>query len=154
MEKGRVHQILGVPELNWLVQILRNRYERGAGDLGRLSLSSATEPQREVLSRLLGKRLSPRAQSVSLTDIEKVLRNAGVPHSLRDSVEVLTGKIPSRRVEREKVEAAWVNLHSEARSDLVHCPELQAWLNQLSDTGLLRRISKQDLEDAKRLLFQ
>ena len=94
----RLHETLGRPELQRLVQRLRTRLERGKDLHGVLALPDATPAERDALNRLIG-RAPTRGTSVavSLDRLDEKLRLAGVCPNLREAVENLTGKGVSRQ---------------------------------------------------------
>src|SRR5438552_15044869 len=108
-DNTRLHETLGRPELQRLVQRLRTRLERGKDLHGVLALPNATSAERDALDRLIG-RAPTRGTSVaiSLDRLDEKLRLAGVCPNLREAVESLTGPVKDLRVEREAIERQWV----------------------------------------------
>lgn len=150
----RVKRMLGAPELDWLVQGLRKRFERGGRGTGRLRIPEGiSSNELEALNRLLGRRLSSEARSLTLSDLEYVVTQGGIP-SLRDAIQALTGTLKDRREERLRTQAQWNGVFSESRVRLRGHHNLLSWLEELERTGVLRRRFGADTESAKALLLR
>lgn len=145
----RLRQVLGDADLAWLVQRARRRLSQGVAD-GTVTLPHATPAQRDAVDRLFGRRAS-RGDSVTvrLTDVEALLRAAGICDSLREAVEALTGELIDVRAERQAAEAVWAVIFA-ADDD----GGSVAWLEDLRATGILRRLSRNDPAVARTLLRQ
>jgi hypothetical protein len=73
-DTARLRQVLGAPELAWLVQRARRRLAQGQAG-GSVTLSQATAGQRDAVERLLGRRAARGGSvSVRLDDLEALLR--------------------------------------------------------------------------------
>lgn len=141
----RLREVLGGPELAWLVRRAWRRLAQGQAG-GSVTLGQATAVQRDAVERLLGRRAA-RGESVSvrLDDLEALLRQAGICDSLAEAVEALGGPLVDARARRQETEAAWADLVADGS---------RAWLDELRATGLLRRMARNDLAAAGELLRQ
>ena len=141
----RLRQVLGDPELAWLVRRAWRRLAQGQAG-GSVTLAQATAAQRDVVERLLGRRAA-RGDSVSvrLDDLETLLRRAGICDSLVEAVGALGGPLVDARARRQETEAAWALLITNGS---------RPWLEELRATGLLRRLARNDLAVAGALLRQ
>ncbi len=147
-DDARLRQLLGDRELAWLVARVGRRLSSGATG-GSVTLQSATPAQREAVDRLFGRRASlGTSVSVRLTDVEALLQRAGICDSLAEAIEALTGPLVDGRARRRAVEEAWAEIF--AAGDGGSRP----WLEELRATGILRRLSRNDLEVARTLLRQ
>jgi uncharacterized protein (TIGR02679 family) len=143
----RLRQVLGGPELQWLVRRAWRRLARGQIG-GAVTLVRATAAQRDAVERLLGRRAAPGdSVSVRLDDLEALLRQAAICDSLPDALETLAGPLVDARARRQETEAAWAGLFT-ARD------RARPWLEELRATGLLRRLARNDLARAGELLQQ
>jgi uncharacterized protein (TIGR02679 family) len=141
----RLRQVLGCPELAWLVQRAWRRLARGQTG-GLVTLGHATAAQRDAVERLLGRRAAPgQSISVRLDDLEVLLRQAGICDDLVEAMEALGGPLVDARARRQETEAAWAGLVSAGS---------RPWLEELRATGLLRRLARNDLAVAGELLRQ
>jgi uncharacterized protein (TIGR02679 family) len=148
----RLEATLGKPELQWLVDRLRRKLERGESVEGRIILSDPAPAQREAISRLFG-RPAPigGAIAVKLSELERLLRHGEICASLRDAVEGLAGPIRNLREEERLLEEHWHRLFDEGRDRARHDLGLIAWIDRLERSGLLRRLGG-DQASAKKLL--
>jgi uncharacterized protein (TIGR02679 family) len=141
----RLRQVLGGPELDWLVRRAWRRVARRQTG-GAVTLAQATAAQRDAVERLLGRRAAPgQSISVRLEDLEVLLRQAGICDDLAEALEVLAGPLVDKRARRQETEAAWASLLSDGA---------RPWLEELRATGLLRRLARNDLAVAGDLLRQ
>ena len=146
---ARLRQVLGAPELAWLVQRARRRLAQGLAG-GSVTLSQASPAQRDAVERLLGRRASRGGSvSVRLEDLETLLRDAGICDSLAEAVEALTGPLVDARAQRQEVDAAWAQIFAAVDAD-----RSRPWLADLRATGVLRRLSRNDPVVAGGLLRQ
>jgi uncharacterized protein (TIGR02679 family) len=143
----RLRQVLGGPELGWLVRRAWRRLARGQTG-GSVTLAAATTVQRDAVERLLGRRAA-RGESVSvrLDELEALLREAGICGSLAEAVEALAGPLVDARARRQETEAAWARLVADPHRS-------RPWLEELRATGVLRRLARNDLAMAGELLRQ
>src|SRR4051794_26432187 len=94
-DTDRLRRLLGGPDTAWLVKRVRHRLERGGTLTGTITLTNAAPAQRRAVELLLGRRAGTGASlSVSLTEVDRVLRASGVsPEGLAAAVEALDGPI-------------------------------------------------------------
>ncbi|MEA3274898.1 MAG: TIGR02679 domain-containing protein [Pseudomonadota bacterium] len=140
IDRERLQRLLGEPEMRRLVDALRRRLERGVqGDL--LQLPSPTDGERRAVDALLGRPPSRGKQlRVSLAGLEAVLRNAGAAPDLRSAIAALRGPLRNLPNEREQERKAWDAVLEQGRIPSER-PGLVAWLEQLTTSGLLKRLS-------------
>jgi uncharacterized protein (TIGR02679 family) len=146
---ARLRQVLGAPELAWLVQRARRRLSQGQAG-GSVTLPRATAGQRDAIERLLGRRAARGGSvSVPLEDLEALLRDAGICDTLAEAVEALTGPLVDARAQRQQTDAAWAEVFAAVDPD-----RSRSWLADLRATGVLRRLSRNDPAIAGGLLRQ
>ena len=147
-DDARLRQVLGDPELAWLVQRARRRLLEGRAD-GVVTLAQATPAQRDAVDRLFGRRASHGGSlTVRVAEVEALLRDAGICDSLREAVEALSGPLIDVRAERRAADALWAALFGD--DDGRSAP----WVDDLRATGLLRRLSRNNPVAARTLLRQ
>ena len=146
---ARLRQLLGAPELAWLVQRARRRLAQGLAG-GSVTLPQASPAQRDAVERLLGRRAARGGSvSVRLEDLEALLRNAGICDGLAEAVGALTGPLVDARAQRQEKDAAWADVLAAADPG-----RSRPWLEDLRATGVLRRLSCNDPVVASGLLRQ
>lgn len=139
----RLRRLLGDPGLDWLVDRVRRRLERGQPLTGPVSLSAPNAEQRAAAERLLGRAPGTgRSVSVRLEAVDGLLRRSGIsPEGLAAAVVALTGPVellgPARAEEQRAWQQAYVPL--DALADEV--PALQGWAARLRSDGLVRRLA-------------
>src|SRR5260370_20625379 len=90
----RLRQVLGAPELGWLIERIRIRLERGEPVDGTVTLVGATAEQRQAAARLLGHAIGRGTSlSIPLPEVDAALRQAGIASGLRAAVETLAGPV-------------------------------------------------------------
>ncbi|MBK1691802.1 TIGR02679 family protein [Ectothiorhodospira mobilis] len=149
-DAARLQRLLGGPDCERLRSRLRTRLVRGGGD--RITLTRSTPEERERIERLLGR--PPRKGEtlrISLVELEGVLRHAGIAPDLRSALEALDGPIVDPRERREAQQARWAEVVDAAR-DRARSLGLEAWLEELGNRGLLRRLSRNTPQQAAGLL--
>jgi uncharacterized protein (TIGR02679 family) len=147
-DAARLRQVLGTPELAWLVQRARRRLSRGPAG-GSVTLPDATAAQRDAIERLLGRRAARGGSvTVRLDEVEALLRDAGICESLAEAVEALTGPLVDARAVREQAEAVWREIFAAGAGGS------RPWFEELRATGVLRRLSRNDPDVARTLVGQ
>jgi len=138
----RLRQVLGRPELGWLVGRIRVRLDRGEPLDGTVTLVGATADQRRAAARLLGRGTGRGTSlSISLPDLEAALRRAGLASSLRAAVESLVGPVRDRAAERAtEIQRFQDALQGARRSRLAAAEWHHAWLEEVSRDGTLTRL--------------
>ncbi|WP_424535541.1 TIGR02679 family protein [Sphaerisporangium viridialbum] len=149
----RLRRLLGGDETAWLVERARRRLEQGRPLTGTVTLAAATPAQRRAVETLLGRRAGAGTSlSVSLTDLDQMLRTSGVaPDGLREAVIRLGGPIRDLAAERAALETAWQQAFARLDALLADRPELSGWRSWLERTGVVRRLAP-TAEEARRLL--
>jgi uncharacterized protein (TIGR02679 family) len=150
-DAARLEQLFAGRGLDWVLERIRQRLERGAGLVGTISLADPSAEQRAAYARLMGIAApGARALTLKLTDLEKCLRDAEICEDLAAAAEHLGGPIVDRRARRAHAEAAWTDLFNEALRDA--SADETRWLEELRATGLLRRLCPAPVEAAGELL--
>ncbi len=141
VDAERLARLLGRPELAWLVERLRERLAAGRPLTGTVTRQPATVSERSAVAELLGRPLRPAASvSVALTDVEGVLRRAGVAPDLRAAVEALAGPVADRAASAAAGARAWGAVVEEV-AGWAATVGLTAWLDDVAASGLLRRLA-------------
>lgn len=153
MDLARLRQTLGVPALDWLVQRLRARLERGEPLEGSVSLHAPSPEQRDALDCLLGRKPT-RAEvlTVDLQKVAEVLVRAEICDHLTEVVVALTGPVTNRAAEDVLRGEQWNDLYRDVENRLAGRPKLPQWLAEVRSTGLLVRLGGQDPLRAGNLL--
>lgn len=156
VDQTRLRQTLGAPELAWVLDRLRRRYERGQDSSnGVLRLADPSPGQREACDRLLGRRPGAGGSiSIQVHQLEDVVVTSGMAPSLRDAVEALKGPLVDRRSEAERERAAWEGLFDRFRPAVQDNEAIAHWYEQIRSRGVLRRLAGSDVERAAELLDQ
>jgi uncharacterized protein (TIGR02679 family) len=138
----RIQRVLGTAELEWLVERVRSRIERGTPLRGAVILAHASPEQRSAVADLLGRPLtSGGSLSVSLEQLDEGLQDAEVAPDLRTAIEVLTGPladlVDEQAGEQERLEAmlAALRLGAHAGTDWY-----DDWVDALAADGTLIRL--------------
>lgn len=155
IDPTRLRASLGQPTLGRFVLALRRRLERGRSLRGRITLSGATDEERAALDAILGRRpTSGSALSVDLEVLSASLARAGLSPDLPTAIETLTGPVPNLAEQAAKLSAAWESVWEEARTStaFARVPRLGVWLEEVRRSGLLKRLSDDDPEEAAQTL--
>ena len=148
----RLKATLGKPELQWLVDRLRRKLQRGDSLEGRITLTDPAPAQRDAISRLFGKPAPiGGAITVKLSELERLLRDGEICASLHDAIEGLSGPIRNLREEQRLLEEHWHTLFDDARARARDDLALIAWIDRLERSNLLRRFGG-DPAPAEKLL--
>lgn len=148
----RLRRLLGGPDTLWLRARVRRRLERGTPLTGTVTLTNSTPGQRHAVEALLGRRAGRGTSlTVSLDEVDRVLRDGGVCPGLATAVALLDG--PIRDLSRESAEAtaAWRTACERLDTAVSGRDILTGWRAWLDTTGLLRRLTTGP-DDAKTLL--
>ncbi len=156
VDEKRLRKTLGAPELAWLLDRLRRRYERGQGGVnGVLRLLNPSPRQREASDRLLGRRPGAGGSiSVQIDQLEHIVMTSGMAPSLRQAVGALGGPLVDRRSAARRERAAWESLFDRFRPAVQTREAVARWYEQVREQGVLRRLSGGDVERAAVLLEQ
>jgi uncharacterized protein (TIGR02679 family) len=138
----RLLQVLGAPELGWLIERIRIRLERGEPVDGTVTLVGATAEQRQAAARLLGHAIGRGTSlSIPLPEVDAALRQAGIASGLRAAVETLAGPVRDPAAERAaEIEQFHAALDAARRSRLAMLTWHAAWLDEISRDGSLTRL--------------
>jgi uncharacterized protein (TIGR02679 family) len=138
----RLKATLGKPDLQWLVDRMRRKLERGEPLEGRITLTNPAPAQRDALSRLFGRHTSTAGSiALKLSELERLLSDGEICTSLREAIEGLTGPVRNLREEQRLLDEHWRLIYGEARYRVRHDARLMAWIEDLERTGSLRRLS-------------
>lgn len=151
LDRDRLDALLGGPEAAWLRGRVRARLERAEPLTGVVTLTEPDDSERAAVDRLLGRRPSTGASvTVPLAEVDRLLRRAGICDGLPAAVQILDGPVVDRAACRAAERAAWREAFT-----AVDPTELgawgQAWLDELTRSGVLRRLAT-DAADAGALL--
>src|SRR5881628_3321473 len=114
-EPDRLERTLGEPGLQWVIGRIRRRLESGLALQTKMALRFPTQQQRLALARLLGKPTTRSgAISVSLAQLDALVRHAGLGSGLVEAVEALSGPIVNHRREQAEIAESWRILFEEA----------------------------------------
>jgi uncharacterized protein (TIGR02679 family) len=140
---ARLHRLLGGESIAWLVQRARDRLETGRPLTGTVTLPDATREQRHAVERLTGRPgRSGVSLSVSLTDVDRILRDSGAaPGGLAEAVPRLTSPLRDRNRERAELAAAWSAAFAPLDEAIAGRDELREWRGWLDATGVVRRLA-------------
>jgi uncharacterized protein (TIGR02679 family) len=107
-----------------------------------VSLSSATPAQRDAVARLLGRRPSAaRSLSVSLVDVDRVVRRSGVHDGgLAGAIASLHGPV-FVRPDARAADRAWTQAFEPLELACAERPAVAAWIAQLRSTGIVKRLA-------------
>lgn len=148
---ARLEQLFADRGLDWLVDRIRQRLERGAGLSGTVSQRNPTPEQRAAYARLFGiPAPGALALSVRLADLTALLRDAGICDDLAAAIAYMGGPVVDRKARRADVESAWADLFQVALRDAN--PVEARYLAEVRATGLLRRLCPAPIETARDLL--
>lgn len=150
---AKLHRLLGGEPVAWLVRRARDRLETGRPLVGTVTLTTATTEQRRAVERLTGRAARSAASlSVSLTDLDRILRESGAaPGGLAEAVTRLTGPLRDRNQARADLAAAWGAAFTSLDAAVEGRPELTQWRGWLDATGVVRRLAPQP--DQARILL-
>ncbi|MFI6387490.1 TIGR02679 family protein [Nonomuraea sp. NPDC050540] len=142
----RLARLLGGDELAWLVDRARTRLERGRPLTGSVSLTGATHGQRRAVETLLGRRAGSGASlSVSLEEVDRVLRASGACDGLAQAVAVLRGPIRDLTALAADRDTAWRAAFAVLDTHLARRvgggQDLAGWRGWLDSSGLVRRLA-------------
>jgi uncharacterized protein (TIGR02679 family) len=148
---ARVQRLLGGATLAPLRLRLRRAIERRIdGAKGQsLLLTQLSATENEALALLTGRPTgTARSARIDVARLDAALRAAGVAGSLREVLEQIDGPIASRTADAAAKQAAWAALSAGAGHDA----RLHGWLQTPGATTLLKRLTRQDVLAADRLL--
>ncbi|MFC8275434.1 TIGR02679 family protein [Streptomyces sp. NPDC057271] len=140
----RLRRLLGVPEIEWLVERVRGRLVAGQPLTGAVSLATPTPGQRSAVERLLARPPGGgRSLTVRLEAVDGVLRRSGIsPDGLAAAVTALTGPVTPLAQIRAEEEAAWDRAYTPLDALVRGRPELAAWAARVRADGLARRLGR------------
>lgn len=152
---GRVHRLLGAPELRWFVDRARRRLESGGSLSGTVTLRNPSTEQRRAIALLLGRTAGNGVTlAVSLDHVDAVIRSSGAAADLRAALEALGGVIPNRALALQDERQRWDDVHQRLEAIIGDHPPLAEWIEDVKRTGLLRRLARGDADYAKTLVAQ
>ena len=150
VDRARLRRLLGGPELARLRQRLVRKLLREGG--GRLTLSQASDRERDAVERLLGR--PPRrgtSLSVDIEALSRALARASVAQDLRHALEALEGPLVDHRAVREEARRRWSELLDTYRPEVERLG-VSGWLADLRRGGQLKRLAGGSEEQALAVL--
>ena len=148
-DSAKLRQLLGAPELAWLVQRIRARLERGEPLDGTLTLVGATPQQSRAVARLLGHNPGGGTSlSVSLPELASRLGKLSAAPDLATAVEAIAGPVRDLAAERASGLELWNQALASARSSrLSRLAWYREWLSGISRDGTVTRLIRDDHAD-------
>lgn len=146
----RLKKLLGGETLAALRRRLRRHFERADPDApaGVLRISALSAADHEAITLLTGAPARyTKSLRIDLARLDATLREAGVAASLRDALERLDGPIVHRATVRAEALARWSAVILDCRHDA-----LRRLLDTSAAPGLLKRLARQDVDEARRLI--
>lgn len=147
--------LLGGPELAWIVDRLRRRLEAGLPLGTSLRLDHPTPAQTQAFARLVGSYPRGNALVVRVHELASLLEEAGAG-TLEEAVESIGGPIIDRRAVALSDANAWDAVFAPLASGpaSIASDVMDAWRDDLRQSGLLRRLSAGDIGRAGLLVDQ
>lgn len=153
VDRGRLDDLLGGDGLGWLVDRAAQRLGRGRPLTGTVTLRAPTAEQRAETERLLGRPPGGGATlTVSLDEVDTLLRAARVCAGLREAVELLRGPVVDAAAQRAAEDAAWDEVCGGLVDAVAGDARLAAWAREVVGNGLLRRLAAGDPVTGQRLV--
>ena len=151
-DRARVEDLLGHPELKWLIDRIERRMASGRDLEGTVTLRHPSDAERAAIDRLLGREPSRGTSlTVSLERIDDLLRRAEICSGLRAAVVLLRGPVVDRSEENRRLRETWRDIFDRARRDVV-VAAWREWIDELEARGTLRRLARRDPESARQQL--
>lgn len=150
----RLTRLLGGDDIAWLVDRVLSRLERGKPLTGTVSLAAASPSQRRAVETLLGRRAASGVSlSVSLDEVDRVLRASGACQGLAEAVVRLRGPVRDLPALARERDSAWLAAFAALDAHVAGRQPLAGWRGWLDSSGLVRRLAPEAAE-AGRLLGQ
>jgi uncharacterized protein (TIGR02679 family) len=142
VDRRRADALFGA-ELAWVIDRLQARLEHGQPLPGRLRLNGPTDPQRDAVERLTGRRPNIAGSiGIEVAELERIIAHAGIAPDLRSLIEALRGPVVDRTARAAAEQQRWTVVHERLRADATQLdPALATWADELAATGLLRRLA-------------
>lgn len=153
-DEEKLVQTVGGEDLRWIWERVRSRILRGQECRGIVRLADPTEPQRRAAAALFGRRPRGSGLTISLSELEELLRGAGLAESLEKAASVVLQEDPAD-VRARKLEQAqqWDTALAAIREDTRTAPEVaRQVVQEITESGLLRRLSEGTGANAARLV--
>lgn len=156
-DRAALRDFLGRPSLRRLVTEAREKVERTGAVRGSVRIDEPSEEERRAVADLLGLRAVPppdRPLRVQLGRLDRTLRESRFAVGLEAALEAHGGELRNRPAEKAAEEERWRRFWDEARGRPLprKFPELETWLDDVSGTGLYRRLATQRSEAPHDLL--
>lgn len=150
----RLRQLLGGPEADWLRKRLREHFERNGMLPARVSLREPTTAQREFIDSLFGRSPSKpgSASSVTVEQLNRLLVDAQLCSGVMEALRLLDGPLRDRKAEAETLERGWQATRAAVRERTAGQAWMQAWIDDLSSSGVWKRKAKGDPELGRQLI--
>ncbi len=151
IDDARVRRVLGTDALARVRERLTARLRRSGELDGLVVVPEPTPDERAAVDALFGRRPTSGRLTINLTELDRLIRNAGLAPSLVDAIELLEGPIVAARDAALAMETAWSDFEASLPTTVVGDPPwAMAWISELLSTGLLRRLSRGASRDARR----
>ena len=149
----RLRALLGLDAWKWWRDRVRAELEAGRSIPATITQQKPTEVEREAANRLLGTPGVIGPVRIRSAELELMLRDAAIAEDIVSCVVALDGPIVDRVAQRDAGVAAWNAVYDDAISALTPlCPSIN--LREILTSGLLRRLSANQPQDAHLLLGQ
>ncbi|WP_322052096.1 TIGR02679 family protein [Paraburkholderia bannensis] len=148
---GRLQRLLGGPDRARLRLRMRRHFERlDDGTASELIHLRNLNPQELDTVVGMGGRASRSSDSarVDISQVDTLLRDAGIARSLREALEQLDGPIVSKRIANAAALAAWLAISQSPH----HHEKMRNWLATATALPVLKRLSGGQPLIASRLL--
>lgn len=149
LDEARLRGMLGVPALTRFVERLAVRLARRGELSGSMGLQDATPAERDAIDRLLG-RSAPSA-TLNLGKLDELLRHTRIADSLAAAVAVLAPDVLASHAEVRERKLAWDALETDLERETSSNAPLDRWRANVIRTGLLKRLSRSEPMEARRL---
>jgi uncharacterized protein (TIGR02679 family) len=149
----RLRALLGSDAWRWWRERARAELEAGRLIPAVISQTEPSENEREAANRLLATPGATGPVRVRSTDLELLLRDAGIADDLISCLVSLDGPIVNRAAQREADSAIWQSIFDEGETSLISLCALPH-IRELLASGLLRRLSANQPNDARLLIRQ
>ena len=136
---SRIRRLFGTPEMAWLLTRMRSRLEQKGTLEGTVTKQGASASERMAAARLFGRPVrSGSSASVSLDQLDEMLRRDAWPSGLSSAVIALVGPVVGPDVRRAE-RSSWQEVADTLRVIAIERPELSAWVDTVNRSGALRR---------------
>jgi uncharacterized protein (TIGR02679 family) len=152
-DPARLRPLLGTDAWRWWRERVRTELEAGRPIPATITRKEPTEAEREAANRLFGTPGDLGPVRIRSAELELMLREAAIANDIASCIVALDGPLVDRAAQRTADAAAWNAVYAETAAALAPlCPSLS--LQKLLESGLLRRLSVNQPQDARQLVGQ